>query len=347
MQRNHKSFLCLTMAALSVAASAQIQYHVTELPPITGYVDSVGYSLNDRGDVVGACNLPSSNRVMATVWRSGTPSALGIVPRGSHSFATAVSSTGVIAGDSEDGDGRPNTVVFKNGAASFIDSGANNSHAVAVMTNGTIVGNYLKGFGGNWQPTLWVPDKDKYRHTFLLQYIDPTGGPSSVYANGANNSGVVVGQVGSTQWSSRAGLWKNDSKHTLTLLDPLPGEWDSYAFAINDDNVVAGVSDLGSFRMTPVVWAPGATSPMALPLLPGETNGQAVSINNSGVVVGWHGNAPAVWINGNLIDLQTALDASGTGWTISVVYKVNNLGQIVGTGMHNGLSRGFVLTPLQ
>jgi uncharacterized membrane protein len=288
---------------------------------------------------------------MASVWRgSGAPTALGRIPRGNYTIATAINNSGVIAGEGDDGDSRPNVVTFKNGVATFIDSGANNSHAIAVLNNGQVVGNYLKGFGGTaaWNPTIWAEDKPgRYKRTFLPQFPDLTW--SYVYANGANNSGVVVGQVSSTQWSARGGLWKNDSKHTLTLLNPLPGEWDSYAMAINDLGVVAGISDVGVFSQTPVVWsADAAHSIHALPLLPGENTGYVVGINNDGTVIGSHGpnSAPAVWINGEIVDIQSALDESGAGWTITMATHINNRGQIVGGGMHNGHWRGFVLTPV-
>lgn len=51
------------------------------------------------------------------------------------------------------------------------------------------------------------------------------------------------------------------------------------------------------------------------------------------------------WINGQLFLLQSMLDASGTGWQLSKVVGVNNLGVIVGTGYHNGMQRAFTLSP--
>lgn len=345
----HRSLVSLLVAAVSGAALAQVQYRVTELPPLPGYRDSAAVALNDLGDVVGSCNPMSGDGVMATVWRAGVPTALGKDRKGIYSYATAINNSGVIAGEGDDGDYRPNVLVFRGGKATFIDSGANNSHAIAVLNTGKVVGDYLKGFGGTaaWNPAIWTPDRDKFRREFLPQYVAPVGGFSNVYANGVNNLGVAVGQVSSsTEWSARAGLWSGDSKHTLTLLDPLPGQWDSYANAINDHGLVVGISDLGSFSTTPVVWQPGARTPTALPLLPGEIHGQAFAVNNLGHVLGSHGNAPAAWIDGNLIDLQTSLDASGAGWTLSVVYRINNVGQIVGSGFHNGQFRGFVLTPV-
>lgn len=348
-----RNLITAVLPALAVVAHAQTQYRVTELSPLTGYTGSVASGINDSGDVVGSSSPNSSYGSMATLWHAGVPSALGKAPKGNYSYALAINNSGQITGDADDGSIRPQ-VVFRRGSALFIDSGANNSHGFVMLSSGQIVGDYLKGFGGTagWNPSIWTEDPrspGKFRHVFLPQFVEPNGGFSSVFAHGANNNGVVVGQVSaSTLWSSRAGLWKNDSNHTLTLLDPLPGEWDSYAFAINDNGVVAGISDLGVFSTTPVVWSADVShTPTALPLQPGETSGYATGINNLGQVIGNHGatSAPAAWINGQLVDLQSALDASGSGWVLQSVSHINNLGQIVGTGLHNGQSRGFVLTP--
>jgi hypothetical protein len=35
---------------------------------------------------------------------------------------------------------------------------------------------------------------------------------------------------------------------------------------------------------------------------------------------------------------------AGTGWTITDVKGVNNAGQVVGTGTHNGVSKAFLLS---
>ena len=38
---------------------------------------------------------------------------------------------------------------------------------------------------------------------------------------------------------------------------------------------------------------------------------------------------------------------SGAGWNISTASAINNLGQIVGLGVHNGQNRAYLLTPIQ
>lgn len=49
--------------------------------------------------------------------------------------------------------------------------------------------------------------------------------------------------------------------------------------------------------------------------------------------------------NGVMKDLNTLLFPEITGWQLLSANGINDSGQIVGTGLFNGESRGFVLTP--
>src|SRR5258708_3511743 len=46
-----------------------------------------------------------------------------------------------------------------------------------------------------------------------------------------------------------------------------------------------------------------------------------------------------------MLDLNSHLDGSGTGWTLSAASGINDAGQIVGYGTHDGVIRAFLLTP--
>jgi len=79
----------------------------------------------------------------------------------------------------------------------------------------------------------------------------------------------------------------------------------------------------------------------------------SLGINDSGVVVGtsyvWGGSTPhraTIWdrVNG-LADLNSMVDSSGDGWILAAGGDINNAGQIVGWGYHDGQERGFLLTP--
>ena len=45
-------------------------------------------------------------------------------------------------------------------------------------------------------------------------------------------------------------------------------------------------------------------------------------------------------------NLNTLLDGSGAGWVLHSANDINDAGQIVGHGTHNGTTRAFLLTPV-
>jgi probable HAF family extracellular repeat protein len=82
---------------------------------------------------------------------------------------------------------------------------------------------------------------------------------------------------------------------------------------------------------------------------------QANGINTAGQVVGSASilvsGLPVthafLYKNGPLIDLNSLLDSSGTGWTLQGASAINNNGQIVGVGINPlGQSEGFLLKPV-
>lgn len=91
--------------------------------------------------------------------------------------------------------------------------------------------------------------------------------------------------------------------------------------------------------------------------LPGDNYGSATAINNLGHILGssaystpgtWDAGPSRlfIWRDGGVFELQSLLDpASGEGWTITSVSGINNLGQIIGSGLHNGQPASFVMTP--
>jgi uncharacterized membrane protein len=87
------------------AAYAQPTYFLTELPTPVGYEFSVPYQINDQGFVAGASTRGSEQ--VATIWKGGVPQVLGKLKDGTYSQANAINSKGVVAGEGDDGDGRP------------------------------------------------------------------------------------------------------------------------------------------------------------------------------------------------------------------------------------------------
>jgi probable HAF family extracellular repeat protein len=51
-----------------------------------------------------------------------------------------------------------------------------------------------------------------------------------------------------------------------------------------------------------------------------------------------------LWQNGRMIGLNNLIPTN-SGWELEDAYNINNKGQIVGQGIHNGKYRSFLLTP--
>ncbi len=79
-----------------------------------------------------------------------------------------------------------------------------------------------------------------------------------------------------------------------------------------------------------------------------------VAINSAGEIIGdahfpsgksgEHFSHPFLYQNGVLSDLNTLIPAS-SHWELQTVSGINNRGQIIGSGIHNGKTQTFLLTP--
>ena len=153
-----------------------------------------------------------------------------------------------------------------------------------------------------------------------------------------------------TLFGQRGAFWDNDPNHTLSLLQPLPGDWTSLAFAVNDLGQAVGQSHPPS-RTCAVLWLDDAEhTPVDLGTLPGDIDSTAQAINNQGQIVGVSTSAtgttrPFLWQNGQMLEVGSLLDASGVDWVITYVTAINNLGQMVGVGTYRGEPRTFLMTP--
>jgi probable HAF family extracellular repeat protein len=71
--------------------------------------------------------------------------------------------------------------------------------------------------------------------------------------------------------------------------------------------------------------------------------------NDSGQVVGWSTNSVGdqrafLYSDGVMVDLNGLLPP-GSGWELLEATGINESGQIVGNGVINGQTHGFILTP--
>jgi probable HAF family extracellular repeat protein len=123
----------------------------------------------------------------------------------------------------------------------------------------------------------------------------------------------------------------------------------SEARAISDSGLIVGTSTTPNNSVHAFLWQDGVMTDL------GSLTDYAswgYGVNNAAQVVGQYSDGvfghPYLWDATNgMRDLNSLLEpASGAGWTLYTVNDINNVGQIVGQGRHNGEVRAFVLTPV-
>jgi probable HAF family extracellular repeat protein len=142
------------------------------------------------------------------------------------------------------------------------------------------------------------------------------------------------------------------AEDTATIIDlGTLGGRTATAIGINDLGDVVGVSFLpGNTVRHAFFWNGG---PMVdLGTLPGRLHSQAIAINNRHQAVGFSHNVQlpigfvdshAVrWDNAVISDLNTPAILEA-GWMLEFAFDINDAGQIVGAGFHNGARRAFLL----
>jgi probable HAF family extracellular repeat protein len=137
----------------------------------------------------------------------------------------------------------------------------------------------------------------------------------------------------------------------MTDLGTLGGA-SSRANGINDAGQIVGgsIKYVNEFpRTNAFIYAPG-TGMTGLGTLGGSTS-EAYGINNLGQVVGYstltnsHFHA-FLYSGGAMEDLNSLIDPA-SGWALSIATAINDVGQIVGTGLNgSGQSEAFLLSPV-
>jgi probable HAF family extracellular repeat protein len=129
----------------------------------------------------------------------------------------------------------------------------------------------------------------------------------------------------------------------------------SGAYAINASGQVAGASEvaLGSIRSH--IFRTGPNQPINPATddlgTHGEDDPVVWGMNDRGDIVGMMFTAQGdneyafVCLGSTVFDLNDRIDPA-SGWTLLEAYDINNLGQIVGVGEHDGVRRAFRLDPI-
>jgi probable HAF family extracellular repeat protein len=161
-------------------------------------------------------------------------------------------------------------------------------------------------------------------------------------AQGINNRGQIVGVSRMNTDEQHTFLWQNG---TMSNLGKLFFISPSAGIRINNKKQIAGTG-IGQRGFRALLWQNGSVTDLGTL---GGSQSQVYDINWAGTVVGSSYTSSNVshafvWYDGRMRDLNSLVPPK-SGWQLTQAYGINNKGQIVGYGKHNGQDRAFLLTP--
>lgn len=326
------SIILLTAASFCTAQT----YTVTDLGAPSGDNFSEAHSINASGQVTGS--IGNSTNSYVGLYGNGAWENLGTLG-GTSGIGNGINTSGQVAGYSTSSNGGYHAFISNNGSLVNIgDLGGGSAVAYGLNDSGDVVGSSVTADGSN-HPFLYSDGT----MTDLGTLGSPEGTDWWNSAQGINRSGQVVGTSYNAQGNFLGFVWSKGKMHALGTLG---GLW-SQGFAINNKGQTAGIGYLANGEAHAFL----------------ETNGKMIDlgtlegpdfatwgfgINDSGVVVGQadvpNGYHAFICSGGKMKDLNKLVPA-GSGWLLEIAYGINNVGQIVGLGVHNGQEHGFLLTP--
>ena len=319
----------------------QASYLVTDLGTLGGPF-SVAFAINNAGQVAGQAYL-ADGHWHGFLYTDGQMADLGALAPGANSTATAINDAGQVAGrgftDSQST--AWHAFLYSDGVLTDLGTlGGRDSDAFGINNSGQVVGeSQLAG------------DSPIRAFRYSAGHMADMGTlAQGVYssASAVNDSGVAVGT---------ADPYPGASVHAATFdaygvrdLGTLGGTT-SFAYGIKRcGDVVGGAATSGSSPIHAFLYS--HTMMTDLGAFPGSTYATATAINDQRVAVGWGFLDPAgaelrafVSDGGTLTDLNDLVPPD-SGWVLRKALGINNAGQIVGYGEHDGVdTRGFLLTP--
>jgi probable HAF family extracellular repeat protein len=355
-----KFFLPLVLAAGMHAATVQAQPKYS----ITAICKGDAMGINNNGDVCGSFpTVPNADGAIphhAFLYKKGkitdlgvyvNPNGPGIFPAFYETAGTAVDNSDIVVGqifDARNGDDLIDSFVDLSGKivpiATGDDDGGFASSAAAINNSGWVVGSM--GYASKPPVLTDSPTPRGFLYRNGTTYDLGTLGGYFSQAFDINNAGQIVGcstaVVGGLETPWQAFLYQNGK------MQAIGGHFSQYFVpaAINDNGWIAGtlynhqvtfnIPDSGPGE---VGFVPNGTAEIATVELYINGNwiitgtGTAVSMNNSGLVIGYNSTGLFIYGGGKTYDLNALIKGD---WTITNVGHINDAGQIAATGIVKG-----------
>jgi len=342
------------LVAMPVWADSLLFYSVIDLGPTNG--TTLVTSINNLGQIVGSGAISTSD---THAYITG-PNP----PGGPYQPLATSTDLGTLGGPFSEGLGVNNSgQVVGDSYTSTLDTHAFVSSGSGSLTDlGTLGGTFSQAFGINASGTVVgaASLSDESTHAFVISsgggMIDlGTLGGTASQANAINSAGQITGSAmlacnGCDSPVFHAFLTASgsviDSSNDLGSLAGPSGN--SYGIAVNSSGQVAGYSD--TLTGYPHAFLTSASGAMADLGTLGGASSQASGLNDSGLVVGFSfdasGNQLAFLSDGTtMFDLNALIGIEAAHWVLVDATAINNLGQIVGTGLLDGVEHVFLLEP--
>ena len=307
---------------------------MTDVGTLPGCVSSEGAAINNNGEVIG--DAASDYSHYGFVFQAGK---LKSITQGWRaSTAKAINDRGEITGWTSSPTSRNTAYLYGRHGLRLLGTSLKGmeplpeSQGWGINNTGDIVG--YASDGDSFLPFIY-----RCGHMRCLTKISKSAFNEAAFA--VNHRGQVVGVTDFWGTGDAVMFVRRKAQRLEQTLSSASGWRLRTANAINEDGWIVG----GGFhhrRYHAYLLKAGRVQDLgALPGLPGS-EGMALNVRKQ--VVGSSGTHAFLYQNGIMTDLNDLIPAN-SGWLLEIANGINDRGQIVGTGLHHGLRRAFVLTP--